>query len=189
LRTERESNPWLSPEEVTTNRKGKDQSTRQRMMRTEKNNTKANKHTLSPFQHTTSRVRFRSARRPSPLIDPIYETDEKRHNNVQEISLDTDYYLYQSPDKPIQNQPISIIYDTGAAISMLPADCAHAWRNLRECLHTLTGCFAGHSESNLMIGEFHGILTLDNNETIRVIIPECIQIPTGLSNTYLLSDS
>jgi hypothetical protein len=189
LRTKRERNPWLSPEKVTTNRKGNDQLTRQRMMRTKKTNTKTNTHTLSPFQHTTSRVRFRSARHPSPLIDPIYEADEKRHNNVQEISLDTDYYLYQSPDKPLQNQPISIIYDTGAAISMLPADCTHAWRNLRECLHTLTGCFAGHSESNLMIGEFHGILTLDNNETIRVIIPECIQIPTGLSNTYLLSDS
>ncbi len=72
-------------------------------------------------------MRFRSARRPSPLIDPIYEADEKRHNNVEEISLDTDYYLYyQSPDKPIKNQPISIIYDTGAAISMLPADCTHA---------------------------------------------------------------
>ncbi len=40
-----------------------------------------------------------------------------------------------------------------------------------------------------MLGEFHGILTLDSQETIRVIIPECIQIPKGLSNTYLLSDS
>ena len=40
-----------------------------------------------------------------------------------------------------------------------------------------------------MIGEFHGIITLDSQETIRVIIPEYIQIPKGLSNTYLLSDS
>jgi hypothetical protein len=72
---------------------------------------------------------------------------------------------------------------------MLPADYTHAWTNLRECLHTLTVCFSGHSESNLMIGEFHGILTLYSQETIRVIIPECIQIPKGLSNTYLLSES
>jgi hypothetical protein len=72
---------------------------------------------------------------------------------------------------------------------MLPAEYTHAWTNVRECLHTLTGCFAGHSETNLMIGEFHGILTLDSKETIRVIIPECIQIPPGLSNTYLISNS
>ncbi len=72
---------------------------------------------------------------------------------------------------------------------MLPADYAHAWTNLRQCLHTLTGCFSRQSESNLMIGEFHGIITLDSQETIRVIIPECIQIPHGLSNTYLLSIS
>ncbi len=40
-----------------------------------------------------------------------------------------------------------------------------------------------------MIGEFHGILTMDSGETVKVIIPECIQIPPGLSNTYLLADS
>jgi hypothetical protein len=110
-------------------------------------------------------------------------------NNVQEIPLDTDYYLYHTPEQTIKSQPLNIIYDTGAAISMLPADYTHAWTNLRPCLHTLTGCFSGQSESNLMIGEFHGIITLDLQETIRVIIPECIQIPQGLSNTYLLSDS
>ena len=31
-----------------------------------------------------------------------------------------------------------------------------------------------------MIGEFHGILTLDSAETVKAIIPECIQIPPGL---------
>jgi hypothetical protein len=40
-----------------------------------------------------------------------------------------------------------------------------------------------------MIGEFHGVLTMDSGETLKVIIPECIQIPPGLSNTYLLADS
>ncbi len=43
-------------------------------------------------------------------------------NNVQEISIETDYSLYPSPDKPVQNHPINLIYDTGAAISMLPAE-------------------------------------------------------------------
>jgi hypothetical protein len=102
------------------------------------------------------------------------KASQKRHsnNNVQEISIDTDYTLYPSQDKPIQNQQINLIYDTGAAISMLPAEYTHAWTNVRECLHTLTGCFAGHSETNLMIGEFHGILTLDSQETIRIVIPE-----------------
>jgi hypothetical protein len=33
------------------------------------------------------------------------------------------------------------------------------------------------------------ILTLDSGETVKVIIPECIQIPPGLSNTYLLAHS
>jgi hypothetical protein len=112
-----------------------------------------------------------------------------RNNNVQEISIETDYSLYPSPDKPIQNYPINLIYDTGAAISMLPAEYSHAWTNVRECLHTLTGCFAGQSETNLMIGEFHGIITLDSQETIRIIVPECIQIQPGLSNTYLLADT
>jgi hypothetical protein len=49
-----------------------------------------------------------------------------RTNNVQEISIETDYSLYPSPDKPVHNHPINLIYDTGAAISMLPAEYAHA---------------------------------------------------------------
>ncbi len=40
------------------------------------------------------------------------------NNNVLEISIETDYSFYPSQDKPIQKQPINIIYDdTGAAIS------------------------------------------------------------------------
>jgi hypothetical protein len=49
----------------------------------------------------------------------------QRTNNVQEISIETDYSLYPSPDKPVQNHPINIIYDTGAAILMLPAEYTH----------------------------------------------------------------
>ncbi len=134
-------------------------------------------HSLSPITPTRGKV--------TTKVSP----KEHSNNNVQEISIETDYSLYPSQDKPIQNQPINIIYDTGAAISMLPAEYTHAWTNVRECLHTLTGCFADHSETNLMIGEFHGILTLDSQETIRIVMPECIQIPPGLSNTYLISNS
>ncbi len=136
-------------------------------------------HSLSPITPTRETLEF----------EMMATASQKRHNNnnVQEISIDTDYTLYPSQDKPIQNQQINLIYDTGAAISMLPAEYMHAWTNVRECL--LTGCFAGHSETNLMIGEFHGILTLDSQETIRIIVPECIQIPPGLSNTYLISNS
>jgi hypothetical protein len=121
-------------------------------------------HSLSPITPTRETLEFQVTT----------EASQKGHssNNVQEISIETDYSLYPSQDKPIQNQTINIIYDTGAAISMLPAEYTHAWTNVRECLHTLTGCFAGHSETNLMIGEFHGIMTLDSQETIRIVIPE-----------------
>ena len=84
---------------------------------------------------------------------------------------------------------MDIIYDTGAAISMMPAQYTHAWTNSRPCLHTLTGCFNGQSESNLMIGEFHALLTLDSGEIKRIIIPECVQIPEGMSSTNLLADT
>ena len=149
-----------------------------------------NVHSLSPTTPTQQTVKFtKEALKRTSTLQIQDDEGTPYLNSVQDIPLDTDYYLYQTQDKPIYNNHISLIYDTGAAISMLPADYAHAWTNLRECLHTLTGCFSGRSESNLMIGEFHGILTLDSQETIRVIIPECIQVPKGLSNTYLLSDS
>jgi hypothetical protein len=74
-------------------------------------------------------------------------------------------------------------------ISMMPAAYSYAWTNVRDCLHALTGCFTGHAESHLQIGEFHGIITLDNGETIRAIIPECIQVPNDVSHTCLLADT
>ncbi len=63
-------------------------------------------------------------------------------NNVQEMSIDTDHSLYYAnPDRTIQPQSIDLIYDTGAAISMMPAQYNYACRNLRDCLHSLAGCF------------------------------------------------
>jgi hypothetical protein len=40
-----------------------------------------------------------------------------------------------------------------------------------------------------MIGEFHALLTLDSGEIKRIIIPECVQIPAGMSSTNLLADT
>jgi hypothetical protein len=117
-------------------------------------------------------------------------TVDTQTNNAQEIQLQADHSLYPNQDKPTQQQ-IDIIYDTRAAISMMPAQYTrHAWTNSRPCLHTLTGCFIGQSESNLMIGEFHALLTLDSGEIKRIIIiPECVQIPAGMSSTNLLADT
>jgi len=111
---------------------------------------------------------------------------------VQELTLDdiNPHDLYPTPDIPLTTQPISLLYDTGASITMLPLDYAPAWRNLRPCLHQLTGCFAQEgTHYGLQIGEFHGLLKLDNEEMVRIIIPEAVALPTGTSTTYLLSDT
>jgi hypothetical protein len=133
-------------------------------------------HSLSPSTPPRQTVRFNKA--PCPTIKPITIQEDRETlclNNVQDITIDTDYYLYPTPDRLVHNNPIDIIYDTGAAISMLPADYSHAWANLRECLHTLTGCFSGQSESNLLIGEFHGILTLDSKEPYGLSSPNAFK--------------
>jgi hypothetical protein len=73
---------------------------------------------------------------------------------------------------------------------MLPLDYKPAWTNLRPCLHQLTGCFANEGTADdLQIGEFHGLLKLDNDEVVRLVIPEAIALPPGTSTTYLLSDT
>jgi hypothetical protein len=85
--------------------------------------------------------------------------------------------------------PIDVIFDTGAAITMLPGEYTEAWTNLRPCLHKITGCFSGVEQDNNYIGEFHAILTTDDGEAIRVIIPEAISVPQGVSNTFLLAET
>jgi hypothetical protein len=141
-------------------------------------------HSLSPFQTISGGPTFHSARQESPIIEPLELT-----NNAQDIILDNPHYLYNNPNRPLPPQVIDLIYDMGAAISMMPAEYTYAWTNLRECLHTLMGCFTGAQESHLTMGQFHGIITLDSGETRRVIIPECVQIPPGIATTYLLADS
>jgi hypothetical protein len=118
----------------------------------ETENIKTNKHSLSPFQPIQSALRFHSLRPPSPIIEPIpldYEGTGPYKNHVQQVTIDTDYSLYDNLDKPMKNEPIQVIYDTEASISMLPAEYSSAWTNLRECLHSLTGCFSGHKEKQL----------------------------------------
>jgi hypothetical protein len=177
--------------------------------KTQPTNKQKKDHALSPFKPIKGKVKFEVADKQEPIIEPIeahtnnvqevqansdHYTNPcwwyQRHtNNVQEVQMDPDHYLYDNPDKPPAPHVLDLIYDTGASISMMPAEYSYAWKNLRDCLHTLTGCFAGQEESNLQIGEFHGIITLDSGETRRVIIPECVQTPKGVSNTNLLADT
>ena len=111
---------------------------------------------------------------------------------VQTLTLDdiNPHDLYTHQDQPLINGPIDMLYDTGASITMLPLDYTPAWRNLRPCLHQLTGCFGKEgTQDDLQIGEFHGLLKLDSDEVIRVVIPEAIALPADTSSTYLLSDT
>ncbi len=127
------------------------------------------------------------------------ESDEDKDSSstalqqcVQTLTIDdiNPHDLYPHQDKPTTKQPIDLLYDTGASITMLPLDYAPAWRNLRPCLHQLTGCFANEGTADdLQIGEFHGLIKLDNDEVVRLVIPEAIALPPGTSTTYLLSDT
>ena len=97
-------------------------------------NINTSKHSLSPFQPIKPAPRFKSLRAPSPIIEPIVSNpteDNPLTNYVQQVTIETDHGLYDNPDKPLKNEPIQVIYDTGASISMLPADYAAAWANLQ----------------------------------------------------------
>ena len=67
-------------------------------------------------------------------------------NNAFEHTLDTEHCLYENPDKPQHTYTIDILHDTGASISMLPSDFDFAWTNIRDCLHTISGCLKGTKE-------------------------------------------
>ncbi len=127
--------------------------------REEQNETAKKQHELTPSQPLGSSIHCRPltsysspiTRYSTPIIEPmedspILEPIHPTTNDAQEVSIHTDYSLYKNPDKLSQPRPIDIIDDTGAAISMMPAECHYAWTNLRECLHTLTGCFSGQAD-------------------------------------------
>ena len=108
-------------------------------------------------------------------------------NCPQHVLLDTQHLLYENPLPPVTTQTIEVLHDTGASISMLPAQFTFAWSNVRPCLHCISGCFKGGEQDNNEIGEFHALLTLDSGETIHAIIPEAILAPAATTNTYLLA--
>ena len=96
-------------------------------------------------------------------------------------------YIYENQDKPVQTQQIDVLHDTGASITMLPSDFEFTWTNVRDSLHTISGCLKGTKEKYNQIGEFHSLITLDTGETCRAIVPEAILIPSSRTNTYLLA--
>ncbi len=110
-------------------------------------------------------------------------------NNTQEVTLISEYRLYDNLDKHISDQPIELLFDTGASLNMISAMPHWAWTNLRECMYNVSGCFLGSSYPNLQMGEYHGIVTLDSGETVRMIIPEAVQLPTELSRSNLLANT
>ena len=79
--------------------------------------------------------------------------------------------------------------DTGAALSMFTGSVTSAWTNLRPCLNSISGCFSGERHSDLQMGQFHAIMTLDSGEAVRVVVPESVFIPTGLSHSCLLANT
>ncbi len=104
-------------------------------------------------------------------------------NNVQEIQLDTDYNLYENPNKTISLQPIPFLFDTSAALTMISSQPPWAWTNLRDCLYAIGGCFNGPTQNNLKMGEYH------KGETIRVIIPEAVQLTPHIAHSNLIANT
>jgi hypothetical protein len=78
-------------------------------------------HSLSPFKPIPSSIKFQLSRPASPIIEPM-----KLTNNAQDIILTSTNYLYTNPDQPLTPQEIDLIYDTGAAISTMPAEYSYA---------------------------------------------------------------
>ena len=106
-------------------------------------------------------------------------------NNTQAYDFEEET---ANPDTPQTTQQITVIMDTGATFTMLPSQYEFAWTNLTPCLHTIEGCFKGSgTNTDTQIGEFHAMITLDNGETRRLVIPQAIAVPPTLANTYLLA--
>jgi hypothetical protein len=108
--------------------------------------------------------------------------------NVQTITLDdlNPHGLYPHHDNPLPAQLITVIYDSGASITMLPGAFADSWRNLRPSLMQFSGAFATENQlqHNLSVGEFHAKLTLDDGEKIRAIFPEAVSLPPNTTHIY-----
>jgi hypothetical protein len=132
---------------------------------------------------------------PSSSISPDKDLSQNHDSkmriiqqNVQTTTLDdlNPHGLYPHHDTPLPTQLITVIYDSGASITMLPGAFADSWRKLRPSLMQLSGAFATENQlqHNLSVGEFHAELTLDDGEKIRAIFPEAVSLPSE-HNTYI----
>ena len=107
-------------------------------------------------------------------------------NNTQTYEFEEE--ILNNKDTRITTHQIEVIMDTGATFTMLPRQFDFAWTDLKPCLHTIEGCFKGSGTNDeTEIGEFHALITLDNGETRRLIIPQAIAVTPTIANTYLLA--
>jgi hypothetical protein len=128
---------------------------------------------------------------PDGLLSQQHVNKEKTiQQNVQIVTLDdlNPHALYSNPDKPLSPQDITVLYDSGASITMLPGAFRDSWQNLRPSMMSLSGAFGDTGIQNIQVGEFHAQMTLDNGETVRVVIPEAVSLPDN-TTTYLLCDT
>jgi hypothetical protein len=132
--------------------------------------------------------RQQQARQNEGFATPEKQIKHTITNNTQSIDLTSDEAIPLS-NKPQCIEPIEVIMDTGAALTMFPGTYRFAWRNLRPCLYALSECFNGDAHSDLEVGEFHGIMTLDKGEPIRLIIPEAVKLLANISNSTLLANT
>ncbi len=118
--------------------------------------------------------------------DAIDKKDQNEHsNNTQQYLLDTAHSLYENQDKHVQTQQIDILHDTGASITMLPSDFEFTWTNVRDSLHTISGCLKGTAEKYTQIGEFHALITLKSEVNELILANHMKLSPQG----YLSKDS
>jgi hypothetical protein len=118
---------------------------------------------------------------------PIESSTTSLRNNTQSYTFKE--VVTQTPDTRRITRQINVIVDTGATFTMLPGDYDFAWTNRSPCLHIIEGCFkgGGTNKDTAEMGEMHALITLDNGEVRRTIIPQAIALPPGMANSYLLA--
>ena len=146
------------------------------------------------------RIRTRKHKNPpdEPRTPPTQRKKVHKTNHnakikqlVQTITLDDlnpHGLFYPNPDKTLTPQDITVLYDSGASITMLPGAFKDSWRNLRPSMMSLSGAFDETGIQDIQVGEFHAQMTLDTGETVRVVIPEAVSLP-DTTTTYLLCDT
>ncbi len=88
--------------------------------------------------------------------DPIQQS-RTVSNNVQHLDFQHNHEE-QEMSQRTSSHPIDVIFDTGAAITMLPREYTDSWTNLRPCLHKITGCFNGvEQDNNYIYRQIHSL--------------------------------